>query len=502
VDLDRISIRLRQRGGFESIDLGVRMAMSWWRPLWLVWLLTYLPIAAVMWYLFRGNDFLIVLALYWFKPIPERFALHVLSRAVFGEQVSAFGAIRAWREVLSPGLIAQLTWRRLFDWMRSFNLPVMQLERQTGREAGERRRTLGLKFGSYALALQFLGFLFEFAISIGLSMLFYLFLAPEGNDMLGNEEMWHWSDTAFMIVAFSVIGPIFVASGFSLYLNRRIILEAWDVELNLKRLRSRVEALQAGALAVLMSLVILVTVAVPTADAATDKPGKDKVVEVERTPPPHDTPARKAAVEVVSHADFGDEEPDTELKFRFESRKKKQTDSNFDLFGGFAQFVAKVLQVLGWMLLAGLLGALVYLIWRTFGGYTPDTAIGKQAPKILFGLNIAPETLPDDIGAAALALIAQGHVREALSLIYRGTLSFLVHVRNLKVSAGATESEVATLSRRVLTPNGAQYFGQVLSQWIDIAYAGRLPDIQAITSLAMRYNEFFVVAAPPKDQAA
>lgn len=501
MELDRISIRLRQRGGFESVDLGVRMAMQWWRPLWTVWLVTYLPIAAILAWIFHDNDFLLVLALYWFKPVPERFALHVLSRAVFGEQVSAWAAVRAWREVLTPGLLAQLTWRRPFDWMRSFNTPVMQLERQTGREAADRRRTLGQRFGSYAVALQFIGFLFEFALQVGASMFLYLFLATEGSELASTEEMWHWSDTALLAASFCAIGPVFVASGFSLYLNRRIILEAWDVELNLKRLRARIEAIGAGALGLLLACLVGVFAPVAPGHAARGATPEVESAAAPRTPAPQKTPMREAAVAVVSAPEFGSEKAEQDWRLRFRQERKRDSGGDFDLFSSVGEFLARVLQVLGWMLIAGIVGGLAWLIWRTFGGYTPDTPIGRQAPKVLFGLNIAPETLPDDIGNAALALIEAGHVREALSLIYRGALSYLVHARNLRVSAGATESEVATLSRRVLTPAGAEYFGSVLTQWIDIAYAGRLPDVAVITLLARRYREFFAAAPGGQERA-
>ncbi len=33
--------------------------------------------------------------------------------------------------------------------------------------------------------------------------------------------------------------PVYVACGFSLYLNRRTVLEAWDLELVFRRLRQR-----------------------------------------------------------------------------------------------------------------------------------------------------------------------------------------------------------------------------------------------------------------------
>ena len=41
--------------------------------------------------------------------------------------------------------------------------------------------------------------------------------------------------------------PIYVACGFSLYLNRRTVLEAWDIELVFRRMRQRL----VGASAVL-----------------------------------------------------------------------------------------------------------------------------------------------------------------------------------------------------------------------------------------------------------
>lgn len=505
MELDRISIRLRQRGGFESIDLGVRMAVQNWRPLWSIWLLSYLPLVAILTYLLWDSPVLLVITMYWIKPIPERFALHVLSRAMFGETVSVRAALRAWSEVLSPGLLAQLLWRRPFDWMRSFNTPVMQLERQTGAHAAERRRLLGMRFGSYALALQFVGFMFEWVLVFGLTMLVSLFLTPEGQEMAGSDAVFTPWDLLYIATAQSVIGPIFVASGFSLYLNRRVILEAWDVELNLKRLRSRIEALRTGGMALLLSL--LGTVWLAGADPAFAKDDRKADAEVETefviTPAPLDTKARREAVRVVQDKEFGDEKMVEEFRYRFEPKpKQNEPVRNFDWLAGIGEFVAKVLQVLGWILLATLLGALVYLIIKMTGGLDTDIGPSKSGPKVLFGLQIAPESLPDDIGQAALELIRQGHVRDALSLIYRGALSHLVHVRKLRVSAGATESEVATMSRRVLAPASASYFAEVLAHWIDIAYGGRLPDVQAITRLAEAYAQHFGRASEPQASEA
>ncbi|AVP97883.1 hypothetical protein C7S18_12045 [Ahniella affigens] len=500
MELDRISIRLRQRGGFESIDLGIRMAIKDWRPLWSIWSLCYLPLVAVLCYLLWDQPVLLVMAMYWIKPIPERFALHVLSRAMFGETVSVRAALRDWSEVLTPGLFAQLLWRRPFDWMRSFNTPVVQLERQTGAQAAERRRLLGMRFGSYALALQFVGFMFEWVLVFGFTMLVNLFLTPEGQDFGNSDAMFTPLDLIYIALAHATIGPFFVAAGFSLYLNRRVILEAWDVELNLKRLRSRVETMRAGNLAVLFALAASCSLLLvdPAMALSTKTPETKEKAEFVTTPPPLDTPAHREAVKIVSDKEFGDRKRDEVHRFRFHREpKKREYEPQSNWLGGVGEFLARVLQVLGWILLAVLIGAVIYLIVRLTGGLEQDIGSGKSGPKILFGLQIAPESLPDDIGQTALELIRQGQVREALSLIYRGALSHLVHVRKLRVSAGATESEVATLSKRVLGSASAAYFAEVLAHWIDIAYGGRLPDVQAITRLAERFAEHFGKVSEP-----
>src|SRR5690606_23475696 len=57
---------------------------------------------------------------------------------------------------------------------------------------------------------------------------------------LSSDALWldHLSNLLYALVLV-VWEPIYVASGFSLYLNRRTILEAWDIELAFRRIRAR-----------------------------------------------------------------------------------------------------------------------------------------------------------------------------------------------------------------------------------------------------------------------
>ena len=88
----------------------------------------------------------------------------------------------------------------------------------------------------------------EGALWLGLLGLLYFFLPAQlvqrwnWEDLLGLSGEWLWlehlSNLLYALVLV-VWEPIYVACGFSLYLNRRTHLEAWDIELAFRRLRQR-----------------------------------------------------------------------------------------------------------------------------------------------------------------------------------------------------------------------------------------------------------------------
>ena len=74
-------------------------------------------------------------------------------------------------------------------------------------------------------------------------------------------------------------------------------------------------------------------------------------------------------------------------------------------------------------------------------------------------------------------------MREALSLLYRGALSYLVHERGLAIRNGATEGDVLALARRRLPEAFVQYFEQLMPAWVEAAYAARLPASEQVAAL-------------------
>jgi hypothetical protein len=56
----------------------------------------------------------------------------------------------------------------------------------------------------------------------------------------------------FCVLVLMVWEPIYVACGFSLYLNRRTVLEAWDIELVFRQLRKRLNGASVALLLTIM----------------------------------------------------------------------------------------------------------------------------------------------------------------------------------------------------------------------------------------------------------
>jgi hypothetical protein len=103
-----------------------------------------------------------------------------------------------------------------------------------------------------------------------------------------------------------------------------------------------------------------------------------------------------------------------------------------------------------------------------------------EAPASLFGMELAPEKLPMDVPAAVLRLLQEGKAREALALLYRASLSRLVHQKGIELHASYTEQEVLALAP-------SDYLEELVSAWRACAYADRVPPPQAIERLAQGY---------------
>ncbi|HSD52831.1 MAG TPA: DUF4129 domain-containing protein [Burkholderiales bacterium] len=478
MQLERLSVELRPRGGWESLDLGFQMARNWWRPVWGTWLAVYLPLALVLHAVFWDRPWLAVLVLWWLKPALDRFVLYVVSRAVFGDPPTVRETLAAWRDVLTPGVLMGLTLFRL-DLARSFMLPVWLLEKQTGREAHRRRKALGQRMRYYAVWLTILCAHFEVVAILSLGVLGDL-LGPAGADagfefrgLLrgGDDARWDWFDSLYYVAAVSAVEPLYVCAGFALYLNRRAILEGWDIELQLRRLDERLRGIAVAALAA-VAFGLAALLASPPAVAA-ERSASEEIREVLKAP------------------EFQEYREAKVWRDRRGEKDRKRGEPDLGFWSNFGLFLAEITESLVWIAVALGIVALALVLRRWVPVWFVREPGAYRPPDALFGLSLAPESLPDDVAAAAGELVRKGRLREALSLLYRGALSVLVHRDHVALAEGDTEGDCVRAAQKALPPGGGDYFARLVRTWTNAAYAGRLPDAGSAAALCREWAPHF-----------
>lgn len=92
------------------------------------------------------------------------------------------------------------------------------------------------------------------------------------------------------------------------------------------------------------------------------------------------------------------------------------------------------------------------------------------APTHVRDLDIRPESLPPDIGAAARALWDAGQHRAALALLYRGLLSRLAHVHRVPIADSTTEGDCLALSAAHLSTPRHAYASRLVGVWQHVVY--------------------------------
>ncbi|MCP4878059.1 MAG: DUF4129 domain-containing protein [Gammaproteobacteria bacterium] len=483
MNLDKLQINACTRSGWQAIDLGFLMARAWWRQLFLSSLVPLLPLSTILLIVFSESPFWAVLIIWWLKPFWERLPLYIASRKLFGEEPDI------WSHMKSLPLkdsLPWLLWRR-FSVQRAFDNPITVLEELIGGTRRQRLRVLHGRHSDVAIANQLVCFCCEILVAFGLLVMFDFF-TPESfgiefyNNFNDLSQTGEWIYSLAGILAMTLVMPFHTMAGFALYLNRRIELEAWDIEISFRNLanRKQQERTSMSTLVLALTLSLIVMLASPAiVEAAID----------------HDRESSRQLIESVFQGeDFGEER--TQRKWRFKDWSEEVDDETFpewlidffewwednvdfsdDLSG--AAFWFKILLV---VLFAGLL---IYLL-RRYRGPLSRWGRGKAretAPEVLFGLDVTPESLPEDVPHQVMRLWAEGDYREALSLLYRASLSRLIARYELAFRASHTELECAALVRARGIDSLSDYFWQLTSIWRKLAYGHQLPETEAIRDL-------------------
>jgi hypothetical protein len=484
-----IAIALRRRSPWEAMDLGLSMLQRWGRLVYVPHLAVFAATTAcafgLAWWLER--PWVALLAVWWLKPIGERVVLHVLSRAVFGERLGWRAVLSQHRQWLFPGLLPGVLLRWWPNLARSFYLPVRQLEGSRGRERRARREVLGRRARGSAVWLTIVCLHFETVLLWSAGALTQLLLPAQLERHRGDQlpfvgGFFDWAaaatvgDGLVFVAVWLLLEPFYVAAGFALYLNRRTQLEGWDIEVALRRIAER----HAAALAAV--LLCFACTFIPGHGYAQEKNPRTEIAEVLKAPEfGHYRETKRWQMRPS-----GDDKSDgSSLWERFwKWLLGKRSGEKEDTGSGIGYAIARALEVLFWILIAA---AAAYLLWwasKLLPRALEPRREPYRPPAALFGMDLSPDKLPPDVAAAAAGLAREGRLREALSLLYRGALTELVHKRGVQLLPSHTEGEAVRLA-------GMPYFAGLVEVWRACAYGQRPLSATRVEELAAGYREAF-----------
>ncbi|GMQ97453.1 MAG: DUF4129 domain-containing protein [Gammaproteobacteria bacterium] len=494
MQVEDLSVVIRPRNPWEAMDLGFAMVRHWWRDVYLAWFAVVLPMFLILNVVFYDSPVIAMIAFWWLKPFYDRVLLLVFSRAVFGGRARLRDVYMAIPGFIKTGLLGHLTVFRLLDLMRSFRLPVMQLEGLEGENRKERLKVLSQLSSGHALWLTGVCINFELFLQIGFIGLVGMFLPVQSDISLFNlfvmEDASFWiglMTNLFYMISMSLIEPAYVAAGFALYLNRRTALEGWDIELIFRRIAARLVKL-GGAVAALM-LVIMLGWLSPmfVNDAYADE--DIKLIQV-ASPPLDVSESKRVILEVLKHDDFEQYKEDKAWRYIGEPDEDKKEDAAATDYANLGTFIAQIFEAVFWI---GLFFGTVFIalkLTRYFGERRSAMAT-EEIPEAISGLDIRPESLPGDIPSEVTRLWRAGKPREALSLLYRSTLSALVHGYGIALKSSFTEGDVLATSQKTLGRDAQQLLDHITAQWQNIAYAHRAPGEDEVMAALKHWPPYF-----------
>jgi Domain of unknown function (DUF4129) len=159
------------------------------------------------------------------------------------------------------------------------------------------------------------------------------------------------------------------------------------------------------------------------------------------------------------------------------------------LFDYIGQFGGLLLWIVG---AGGVAVAAVWILRLLKSGAPRAVAIQPDADdRQVLDLDIHPDSLPDDVSAAAFELLRAGRLRDSLSLLYRASLSSAVHRFGVTLGAHHTEREVLKTVKIALDDARARYFADLVATWQRVVYAGEAVSPEAVLPLCAAFSTHF-----------
>lgn len=468
--LEDVTAEIRPRGRWESIDLGCALIRENFGKVMLAWMITVVPLwfgiicLCQFWPWPEGRPWLALLICWWLLPVCDRVPLFVISRALFGEDVKLREVFKAWPRMIFRRSLGMLSIAR-FSPNRGLSQPVLELEGLKGQAYRNRVNLLARNGGEGATQAILIGWVLILASMFSLLFIYGSLMSLFGDSVVVEEfwvkhvlsseaafipEPYMWVAVTLYLLSVSLIEPFFVGAGFAMYINSRTITEGWDIELAFKRMSERVKDLgmKVGSRIASMLLIGISFLMMSGSGLCEEKNERLEKVMADESFTVH-TKEYKVPVSNKDHD------------------SSSLPDANWSGIGALGN-------ILLWLVIAAAVAGIVWLIYENRHVFGGNRNVREQlnAPKIktLMGMEVTLESLPDDIVAAARDAWRVGEYQQAMSLLYRGAIAWLVNYGHVPICESDTERDCEVAVKKTQPENLAIYFSKLTLAWIKLAY--------------------------------
>jgi len=399
----------------------------------------------------------------WFlKPLFDRIILHIISIRFFDKDADVKRLSLGLGKSILRGLAGDLLWRR-FSPLRAAIMPVRVLERnlKTGKSAALRRQLLKKGGIDFCLVLTLWAVSVEIALLFGETVFFITFaelfmqgLAAFFNDFLEIEIIYY----AAWCLNIILVETIYVCMGFCLYINSRIEVEGWDIEIKFREFAKEKQhnKLSGNAKpAILAAFFICVFLFMPEKSYAQNNLPAVPLDQLH---------------EILDSPEFGRTEDSWGIRFKSRSQESDLPDINSELTERIQKISARVLQLL---LIGIIAAAMVFLFFYLRNNKLIRSGMKKQSKETMLYDKYAED--PKQLLEKALAFYEKGDTRLGWGYCTAAAIkSWAYH--GITFAPNATESDCAAAVNSMNNNNpNAQKFDRLIKNWVYLVYAGRLP---------------------------
>ena len=450
-------ISMRRKNFQEAADSGLllwRENFIYFLPLFAIPL--WVSAFALRFFLPEKFQMLSWLAIWFLKPFFDRIAVHIISIRFFERDANLKRLSRGLLKTLFRGLAGDLSWRR-FSPLRSAMMPMRVLEKnlKPGKLTSIRKKHLKNGGMDYGFLLSIWGLCIESVLLLGE----YLFFTAINELMLGgNINMFDFAVIEIYLFAawcfnIMLIETIYVCMGFSLYINSRITVEGWDLEIIFKDFAEGFKEKAKNAAAIILLAAFLF---IPSFSYAED-----------------DIPLNELQ-KILDTEDFGGKKDSWGIRLKNNPDKEEKSKFNFDklweLLNKLRDFFANGLRIF----LVFMIAALFVLIMIYLRKIKLRKNIKNSVPAINL-LNTKIKKDPKLLLEQALDYHKQGNIRLAWGFCTAAAIQSWQVYREINFPADATENDCVNIINLKTASADAGSFNKLINNWIHLAYAGRLP---------------------------